>query len=795
MLKKTLLAFGCSLFIFQIFGQSLDLQVERLKAQVDKAAINDGRSKALALALLGYDVLGADNADLQRLLYETYYATSEFDMYQPEYTETIFNDAEWSPSADRVAVAVSDGMLRIYAASDFTKYLPVMSSTGLLTISWSPDGKTIAYGTVDGILGIFDIASETTTYSWEHADYIRAVAWSPKGDKLAAGGDENILYVYDVATREQERSFQSHTDWIRNISWSADGKMIAAASDDTTVTVWSITEGNLIKTHRSHEDYCRDVAFAPSGDALASCSDDLNVYIYDPATDNLPDLNLSGHEEWVMGLDWSPNGKMLATADNGGTIIVHTVRSGEQVFYNALDPETTWIDVDFAPKGDRFFAMGAYELAFYTLGTSTPTARILAAGNAEVTTAATENDLETLLATLLPSAFQLHPSPSGEYLGIIDADYSLQVLDLDAARILYTISEHGDWIRNIAWSADGTLLATASDDQMVGIWNARTGEMQHFLSGHTDWVRDVDFSSDNKLLASVGDDGVIRFWDVATGDELSTTDNVGTYLVTVLWSPDQKYIAAQSSEDLLYVWQASNNELIFTSSEPTMINSMKWLNDTKLQVQHRDGSPYQWTLAGGLEKASGAMGLEVSSKSGTKALAQGPYITLSGKTKGLLQGHQAQVVSLEWSPDEQYLISQGADGNLGIWNVAEQQLLALLPVTDGTAKTLVWSTTGSGFYLPGAPGKLLLPPTALREGLDTEQYYNILTADDVLRYRLENIFLKDAATLAKLKAVASPAVLQALADFYAQRATVQVEASAKAADEEMAKSLVAARGE
>lgn len=797
MLNKTLLACCLVVMTLAAYGQTTVLRIEQLKAQVSKAAETDGRSKALALALLGYDNLDADNADLQRLLYETYYATSDFDYYEEEYSDNNFNDADWSPDGKQMAVALADGSVRLYNTSDYSDYTEIFLTIGggILSVSWSPDGDMLAYGTTDGTLGVMSPGEGGSSQEWSHGDYIRSVAWSPDGKQIAAGGDENILYVYNLSSGEQERAFSAHNDWIRNVSWSADGKYVAAASDDATATVWSISEGNLVKAHRSHEDYCRDVAFAPTGEALVTCSDDLNIYLYDPATDNIPNRNLRGHENWVMSVDWSPKGRSLASADNAGTIIVHSMKNGDRTFYNAVEPETSWMDVEFSPDGSQIVAVSPYELAIYELGETRPVNRLSPDGSSMVADAGPGgNPLETLLAEILPTASQLYPSSNDNLLGVIDVDYGLQVINMEEGTVQYAISDHSDWIRDVSWSSDGMLVATASDDQMVGVWDAVSGEMQHFLSGHTDWVRGVAFSPDNKVLASAGDDGVLRFWDPSTGDVLGSTDAIGSYLMTVAWSPDQKYISAQSSEQLLYVWDATNNDLLFTSGESTIEGSMSWSDKQVLQVRHQDGSQLQWTPAGGLEAADAMSGLVAKNSKGTQAQASGAYITLSGADAALLQGHEAQVIDLQWSPNGSHLISQGADGNMGIWDAGSNDLLALLPLTDGTVKKLVWSTDGDGFYLPGAPGKVLLSPESLRASIAAEKYDAYFMEADVLRYQMEPIFLLDATVADKVKATAGPQLLNAIADYYSTRAAVQPGVADKEADEKTAAAFRAAIG-
>ncbi len=101
-------------------------------------------------------------------------------------------------------------------------------------------------------------------------------------------------------------------------------------------------------------------------------------------------------------------------------------------------------------------------------------------------------------------------SPSPQPITPENADQVIQLTELQG---------HTGAVYTVAWSPDGNLIASGSQDQTVRVWNAHSHETLLTLHGHNAAVWGVAFSPDSSLLASASQDGTVRLWDTQTGEE------------------------------------------------------------------------------------------------------------------------------------------------------------------------------------------------------------------------------------------------------------------------------------
>jgi WD40 repeat protein len=294
-------------------------------------------------------------------------------------------------------------------------------------------------------------------------------------------------------------------------------------------------------------------------------------------------------------------------------------------------------------------------------------------------------------------------SPDGSRLATGSSDRTAKVWEAGTGRELLTLTGHENAVMGIAWSPDRSKLATASYDS-AKVWEANTGRELLTLRGHQGWVETVAWSPDGTRLATASEDKTARVWESGTGRELLTLYGHAARLKSIAWSPDGTMLATTSEDLTAKVWEAATGrELRTLRGHEGGVYRLAWSPDGKrLATASNDRTVKVWETSSGRElltwRGHQAPVLDVawSMKGNSLATASDDNTAKvwdagTGRELYQLLGHQTPVHAITWSPDASRLATAGLDGTVKVWEaVAGREMLAL-----NAHDTYVWSVTWS----------------------------------------------------------------------------------------------------
>jgi WD40 repeat protein len=288
-------------------------------------------------------------------------------------------------------------------------------------------------------------------------------------------------------------------------------------------------------------------------------------------------------------------------------------------------------------------------------------------------------------------------SPDGSKLATASKDNTAKVWDAATGRELFTLHGHLRSVESAAWSPDGSKLATASEDRAVKVWDAATGRELLTVYGHLGDVMSVAWSPDGSKLATASRDNTAKVWDTGTGRELLSLRSHQGQVLSVAWSPDGSQLATASSDKTAKVWDAvTGRELLTLRGHQARVERVAWSPDgSQLATASWDRTAKTWDAGTGTELLT-------------------------------LRGHQDQVLSVAWSPDGNRLGTASGDGTAKVWDARTGREMLTARGHNGPVWSLTWSPDSNKFATSGADHMAKVWEAQARELLTLRGHQNVI---------------------------------------------------------------------
>lgn len=374
-----------------------------------------------------------------------------------------------------------------------------------------------------------------------HDEEVTALAFSPVTLLLASASWDKAIHLWNARTGEKLHPMTGHGSEVTTLAFAPSpvGHLLASASFDGTCRLWETTTGTEMQCLDGRDMEIADIALSPDGGVLAVASRNL-IKLWNTLTGNLKlEIDVKDMAKMVI----SPRGDLLASiTDSDKTVRLWDLTTGVEL-RNLVGHTAEITALSYSPDG-----------------------HVLASTSRDRTIRLWDTTTRRIMTTKV-ERYMPQQRGDAQVTGVKPPERQRLASFPDGQRVVTVKPEsRGGAVRAVAWSPNGQMLATGSENAIVRLWNATMSEVIHTLEGHEEGLRALYFSQSGEVLVSVAGDQEVRIWNTISGKEIHQLEDYGRVAedyggtTAVGFSPAGEVLVAMSDDKTVVLLRLTNSE-------------------------------------------------------------------------------------------------------------------------------------------------------------------------------------------------------------------------------------------
>lgn len=520
---------------------------------------------------------------------------SNIPTYTFDFNRGAVTTVKFHPNGIWASVGTKEGRVRVWRVQTGQLESGPRHEAEVFNLAISPNGKVMVSVGADSTARIARAESGKETHILKHPDWVEDVAFSPNGLWFATASDDKIIRVFDTETGiEKLRMY--HSSFVQRVKISPDGNWIVSTGYDLTARIWDSRTGALV-LEASLDGIGSALLFSQDGKHIIVGDRDGNITIWDISIL----YSQIGHiefEEFVNRIKFDLDGsRILINSDDklvwqlpySQITLTNQGETGKPVFSTnnltsllEISPNSKWIAVSENSELNQsqailfnFESLVKNALPHTSDLTSlsfNPTNQFLVTTNIDshevyIWDIETGNKIKTITFDEEVFTATFNPKDSTVAIGLSD---KIIIWNISADQEIMRLFHTGH-INILAFNMQGSLLASASSDGSINIWDLNQKEVSNskYKFNQNSTITALDFSSNKNWLASASEDGFVYLFDINIGEEILRIPH-GDAVTGLDFSPDEMLLATATRKtlqifDLNLLSPISNNDLSHTA--------------------------------------------------------------------------------------------------------------------------------------------------------------------------------------------------------------------------------------